>query len=148
MDALSFLVAGEYFAVDVTLVRTVVRKLEVTPVPTTPDEVLGIANMKGRVVTILCLYTFFDRRAKQREDKVINTVNAVIFKALTGDADQIGMVIDKPDDLIKINDKDIRPFAGTTGTKEDLFISGIAEKNGRLYRIMDISYIHNEYNRA
>ena len=125
-----------------TLVQKVARNLEVTPVPAAPEAIAGIANMKGRVVTILSLAALFGRgRGKYAGIRGAQTVNAVVFKSLTGGDDQMGLLIDRPGDLIEIGEKKIRPLSLKTGAEEKFYLSGMAEVEGNLYRIINIEAI-------
>ncbi|MCL2636903.1 MAG: chemotaxis protein CheW [Oscillospiraceae bacterium] len=144
MKGLSFLAAGESFVVDVNLVQKVARKVAITPVPTAPDEVAGIINQKGRVVTVFILDELLGRKEKKQDEQ---DINAIIFKPLSeADSDgQIGLIIESPGDLIDIDDASIYPPALTTGAEESGCISGIAEKDDRLYRVLDINFIANKY---
>ena len=154
MRCLSFVAGDEFFAVDVTLVQKVARKMTVTPVPTAPDEIVGIANIKGRVVTILSLCELLGRK-KNRAGDLINTVDAVVFKPFSG-SDQIGLVIDKPGNLIDIDDGAVSQLSLKTtaataaaglglGLEESFCISGIAEVGNRIYRIISIDSIIAKY---
>jgi len=145
MKGFSFLVNKEFFAVDVDLVQKVTRKMAVTPVPTAPDEIIGIANLKGRVITILNLYQLLGHRERRNKEYGSRTVKAVVFKTLSGSEDQIGLFIDKPGNLIDLDDNTIRPPSLPTGAEDSFCISGIAEQNNRLYRIINIDSIINKY---
>ncbi|HXG02667.1 MAG TPA: chemotaxis protein CheW [Candidatus Binatia bacterium] len=48
-----FTLGGETFAVDVRQAREVVGFEDATPVPLAPPHVLGVANLRGEVVTIV-----------------------------------------------------------------------------------------------
>jgi len=141
MRCLSFVADNEFFAVDVTLVQKVARKMTVTPVPTAPDAVIGIANLKGRVVTLLSLSHMLGRSRKHTEEPVVDTVDAVIFKSLSGGENQTGLVMDKPGNLIDIDDETISLPSLTTGAEESFCISAIAEVSDKLYRIISIDSI-------
>ena len=145
MKCFSFLVNDEFFAVDVGLVRKVVREMAVTPVPTAPGEIIGIANLKGGVVTVLSLYGLLGRGERRDGEYGARTVKAVVFKPFPGGEDQTGLFIDKPGDLVDINDEIIRPPSLATGAGESFCISGIAEVDNRLYRIINIDSIINKY---
>jgi purine-binding chemotaxis protein CheW len=139
---LSFLADGEFFAVDVTLVQKVARNLAVTPVPAAPEAIVGIANMKGRVVTVLSLAALFGRgRDKITGEKGAHIINAVVFKPFTEGDDQMGLFIDRPGDLIDISDKKILPLSLKTGAEEKFYLSGTAEVESNLYRIINIEAI-------
>ncbi|MCL2764653.1 MAG: chemotaxis protein CheW [Treponema sp.] len=145
MRGFSFLVNKEYFAVDVDLVQKVTQKMIITPVPTAPDEVIGIANLKGRVITILSLYQLLGHKERRNNEDVSRAVKAVVFKTLSGSEDQIGLLIDKPGNLIDLDDDTIYTPSLPTGAEESFFISGVAEQDDRLYRIIDIDSIINKY---
>jgi len=146
MKCFSFLANNEYFAVDVDLVQKVLRKITVTPVPTASDDVIGITNLKGRVITILNLNVLLGHSKKQNNVYGSDTIKAVIFKTHSGSEDQFGLLIDKPGNLVEIDDKAIRPPSLPTGAKESFCICGIAEIDNRLYRIINIDSIVNKYN--
>ena len=145
MRCLSFFIGSECFAVDVTLVRKVARKLTVTPVPAVPDAIIGIANIKGRVVTLFSLSKLFKHKETRGEKYAADTVDAVIFKSFSGGEDQIGLAIDKPGNLIEINDDLISLPSLTAGTEESFCISGISEVDNVLYRIISIESIMERY---
>jgi len=145
MRCLSFFTDNEYFAVDVTRVQKVARRMTVTPVPTTPDAVVGIANMKGRVITLLCFSELLGRRKKRGDSPAADAVDAVVFKSFSGGSNQIGLVIDKPGNLIDIDDAAVSLPSLTTGAEESFCISGIAEVENRFYRIISIDSIMERY---
>ena len=130
---------GEYYAADVTQVKKIVRNVAFSPIPAAPDTIAGIANMKGRIVTILSLAELIGR------EKGEEAVNAVVFKPLADDDNQIGLLIDKPGDLIDIDENEILPLPRTAREKEKLCISGIAEVGGMLYRIVNVDSIISRF---
>jgi len=145
MKGFSFIVNNEYFAVDVDLVQKVTQKMMVTPVPSAPDEIIGIANLKGRVITILSLYQLLGHKERRNKEYSSRAVKAVVFKTLSGSEDQFGLFIDKPGDLIDIDNNTIRPPSLPTGAEDSFCISGIAELDNKLYRIINIDSIINKY---
>jgi len=145
MRILSFLIRGEYFAVDVTHIQAVARKMTVTPVFAAPPEISGIANMKGRVVTVINLYKLLGYNDKRGEKRTISTVNAIVFKSFTGGEDQLALTIGRPGALLDIEDENIRLITGAARDEEGFCVSRIVEVDHRLYRIVDIDSIINKY---
>jgi len=141
MRVLSFFVADELFAVDVNRVEKVLRKMAVTRVVSAPDEVTGIANLKGSVITIFSLCRLLGRK----EEQVLDMVNAVVFKSFFGSEEQMGLGIDKLGELIDLDDNTICVPTLTTGAQDSYCICGVAELDNRLYRIIDIDSIINKY---
>jgi len=148
MRCLSFFTGNEFYAADVTLVQKVTRKMTVSPIPTAPDAVVGIANLKGRVVTLLSLCELLGRKRNRDDDAGSHAVDAVIFKPFHGGGDQIGLVIDKRGKLIDIDDNTVSLPSLTTGADESFCISGIAEADDTLYRIISINAIIERYKHA
>ncbi|MCL2665154.1 MAG: chemotaxis protein CheW [Defluviitaleaceae bacterium] len=148
MRCLSFYADNESFAVDVTLVQKVARRMVVTPVTTTHDAVVGIANLQGRVITLLSLSDLLGRKKKHDEKNFTDAVDAVVFKSFSGGNNQIGLVIDRPGNLIDIDDSSINLPSLTTGADESYCISGIAETENRFYRIISIGSIMEKYRHA
>ena len=139
MNGLSLLADGALFAVDVTGVQKVVRNMAWTNVPAAPDAVVGIANLKGGIVTLLSLSELLGRKRSE------HAVHAVIFKPFPNGNGQMGLLIDSPGDLITIDDDDILPPYLAADEIEYSFIKGLAELDGKLYRIIDVESIFNRF---
>jgi purine-binding chemotaxis protein CheW len=140
MRGLSFLVDGELFAVDATLVMKVISNVKVTSIPAAPDAVVGLLNLKGMVVTILNLAALLGRRWDRGD---ADSVKAVIFKPLESGGDQMGLCIDVPGDLIEIDKSKMLPLPLESRKHQERTISGLAETEGKLYRIIDVASIIN-----
>lgn len=145
MRGLSFTVGGELYAVDVTLVQKVARKLAITPVPSAPAEVIGIANLKGRVVTVLSLNKLLGNNDTHETERYMNTI---VFKSWTSAEDQMGLAIEKPGNLIYIENDAIRSPPVTPEMEEIPYISGVTEIEENFFRIIDIESIRKKYTHA
>ena len=138
MNGLSLLAVGELFVVDVTRIQKVARDMAFTPVPAAPDEVVGIANFKGGIVTLISLSEMLGRGRSAK------AVHAVIFKPFEEENSQMGLLIDSPGDLITIDDAEILPPRFAAQDEDRSFISGFAEVGGKFYRIIDIDLVRNK----
>jgi purine-binding chemotaxis protein CheW len=63
VDVLEFLLAGEAYAIEASFIRETVALVEFTPLFCTPPFVLGITNVRGRIVSVVDMRIFFDRPA-------------------------------------------------------------------------------------
>ena len=145
MRGLSFIVGSELYAVDVTLVQKVARKLAITPVPSSPSEVVGIANLKGRVVTVLSLDRILGDDELCQAERYMNTI---VFKSGSGNDDQMGLAVDTPGNLIDIDSNDIRPPPLNANDRGSFCISGVAEIDNEFYRIIDIDSIQKKFTQS
>ena len=142
MRGLSFITGGELYAVDVTLVQKVARRLSVTPVPSAPPEILGIANLKGRVITVLSLNKLLGLDESNESEYGINTI---VFKSGGATEDQMGLAIEKPGNLIDLSDDSIKSPHLSNEYEEGFCISGIAEADNEFYRVINIDAIMQRY---
>ncbi len=53
MKVLCFRLCGEYYGIRVTLAREINRNAYITHTPLVPDDVRGLYNMRGKIVTVL-----------------------------------------------------------------------------------------------
>src|SRR6185295_4909403 len=52
---LTFMLGREEYGLPVLKVREIIKALEVTRVPQVPDHVLGVVNLRGRVIPVIDL---------------------------------------------------------------------------------------------
>ncbi len=59
IDVVTFSLAGETYAIESLFVREIYPLRAYTPLPGTPDFVLGIINVRGQILSVINLKTFF-----------------------------------------------------------------------------------------
>ncbi len=141
--SLSFFAEGERYAADVALVQQITRNMAVTPVPTAPCAVVGIANLKGKAITLLSAAALM--RPAGAAARAPKKASAVVFKPFAGDNDQMGLIIDRPGDLIEIEEEKITPPPLPDNIETAFCVSGIAEVNGALYRILNVKSVIDSF---
>src|ERR1700712_5225839 len=68
LELLEFSLAQERYAVENRFVREVCPLKELTPLPCTPPFLLGVVNVRGRILPVLDLKKFFDLPEKGLTD--------------------------------------------------------------------------------
>lgn len=68
IEAVEFLLAHERYAVTSQYVREICPLNEFTPIPGTPPFVLGMMNLRGRILSIIDIKRFFDLPEKGLSD--------------------------------------------------------------------------------
>lgn len=88
LEILEFRLAYESYAIEACFVREVCPLKDFTPVPCTPPFVLGIVNVRGQILSVLDLKTFFELPEKGLSDlnKVIIAHNRDIEFGILADA--------------------------------------------------------------
>ena len=132
-------VDGELYAVDVAHVLKVAGYMDLTPLPAAPYAVAGIANLKGGIVTLLNLTELLGNGRRKQADY------AVIFKPVVDGYGRMGLLVDNLGGLISIEESEIIPLRPLAEDQDAGIISGLAEPEGRLYRIIDIFSVIRKY---
>lgn len=58
INVLEFLLAAEKYAIDSTYISEVILISEVTPLPCTPDFIVGIINLRGKILSVIDIKKF------------------------------------------------------------------------------------------
>ncbi|STQ85656.1 chemotaxis protein CheW [Helicobacter muridarum] len=130
VQLIGFVVGTEEFAVPILNVKEIIKPIDFTRVPGTPDYVMGVFNLRGNVYPLINLRMKFGIPPnKQDGDTRYLVVNH---------NDEIaGFVIDKLTEAIRIDESLIDPIPDTFDEKENLMY-GIAKQGDRLTTILRV----------
>ena len=90
IEVLSFMLNGERYGVSMEFVREVTLLRHLTSLPGTPDFILGIISIRGRVISVTDLRVFFDLPKKGLSD-----YNKIIV--LSGEGMEFAVLADQVD---------------------------------------------------
>jgi purine-binding chemotaxis protein CheW len=98
-----FYLDDELYAVSAAQVAEVVRMPDVCPLPNTPAWLLGIANLRGEIISVVDLSKLWDRQQRQNSSKpkliVLRGENSKSSVAVT--VDKLSEIITLPSDAIR-----------------------------------------------
>ncbi|HEX9079577.1 MAG TPA: chemotaxis protein CheW [Desulfuromonadaceae bacterium] len=88
LECLEFLLSNETYAIEMRWVAETLPLRDITPVPCTPAFVAGIVNVRGRIVSVIDVRTFFDlpHRGLSDLNKVIIVQDAGMVFGILADA--------------------------------------------------------------
>jgi len=136
---LTFALGDERFAIPVDLVQEVVEPGQVTKVPNAPAYMLGIINLRGRVLPLL------DTRLKLGLPATTRTLRSriMVLDIQTGEEKnlQIGALVDIAQEVVEINDNEIQDAPEFENLKTAAPITGIVNDHGDITMIMDITKV-------
>lgn len=97
-----FLLNEEIYAVSAAFVTEVIVPLPLTPLPKTPKWFLGIANLRGKIISVIDLLEFWNR------EKQTSSPNRklIVLNSKTGDS-QIAFAVDKLCEVIDLTDSNL-----------------------------------------
>lgn len=132
---LVFSVAEEKYAVEVVRVEEVIEAYGITPVPRTPDYLLGIVNLRGRIVPVLCV-----RQRFGFEPAVTTTdTRLVVLQVRLGEElVSLGAVLDAVHGVVDISPSDIekRPVLGNNENQQ-VAVTSIAKFADELLLVLN-----------
>jgi purine-binding chemotaxis protein CheW len=128
----TFSLAGKDYGVDIMSVKEIAKADKFTFVPNTASYVRGVYNLRGDIIPIIDLRNFFHLPVDEKKDSIENMLILHIN-------DQVyGTIVDKIDKVVGINHESIQPPHPIFGDINIKFISGVVEKQGDLYIILDV----------
>jgi purine-binding chemotaxis protein CheW len=132
IQLLTIKVAGQLVGVPITRVRDVLFLDKVTKVPLSPKEVLGVINLRGRIVTVVDAHSALGFPAHTRPERMM---------CVTAEAggDLYGVAVDRADDLLSVNVSDIHPNPSTLPQPWRSLSHGIVTLDGNLLAVVDIN---------
>jgi len=136
---LTFALGDEKFAIPVDHVQEVVEFGQVTKVPNAPLYMLGIINLRGRVLPLLDTklklgLTSTDRTKKSRI--MVLDITTTDDKNL-----QIGATVDVAREVVEISANEIQEAPEFENLKTTAPITGIVNRQGDITLIMDITRV-------
>lgn len=122
IEVVEFFLAHERYAIGLTFVREVALVENLTPLPCTPAFVLGIVNLRGKILSVIDIGRFFDFPKKGLTD-----LNKIVV--LQNDTMVFGILADAIGGVRRISLAGIQPSLPTlTGIREDYLKGVTAER--------------------
>ena len=135
---LTFKLAGEVFALDISKVREVMDFTKVTKVPQTPDFMLGVINLRGSVVPVVDMRLKF---GMTMTEKSVNTCIIIVEIELDGETTVLGALADSEQEVMDLDPDQIEP-APRIGTRLNTkFIKGMGKRDKQFIIILDIDKV-------
>lgn len=129
------------YAIELPKIREILTYPEIiTTLPNTTGWVKGLINLRGEVVPIL------DIRIKFNTGEIEYNDNTAVIAVITEDKRMIGIVVDKVDDVQKIDISTLSPVSDMGSAIPSKYLKGFARlDNNQMLVIMDVeSVVHKE----
>ena len=132
LQLVGFRLGKEEFAVDILNVNEILKMLEVTEVPNSPDCIEGIVNIRGRIIPVI------ETRLKLNMQKKEYDKDTRIMVVETNDK-TVGFIVDEVNEVLRIS-KDITepPPDLVTANIESDYITSVARLEDRLLILLDL----------
>jgi purine-binding chemotaxis protein CheW len=127
---LVFFLDNQEFAIAIEHVIDIINVSPLTKVPNVPDYVVGITNLRGKVIPIVDVRLRFGKMSvdfNERTCIIVVEYNSV----------PVGLIIDQVSEVITLDDDDIAPPPSFSQTLDTRFIAGIGKTETGIKLILD-----------
>ncbi|PNR97376.1 chemotaxis protein CheW [Petrotoga olearia] len=132
-DVLSFKIVDQEYALPIENIESVVDKTDVTPVPNSKYFVVGLINLRGRIVPVIELTKILGIEVPN--DHIYE--NILILKI---DEEEIGMYVDEVENVLSIDPDKLEKFHSKESTYSDK-VKGVIKIENRLIVYLDLESI-------
>lgn len=130
VQLVGFIVGEEEYAIPILNIQEIIKPIEFTRVPSVPDYVLGVFNLRGNVIPLI------DLKKKFNLDSSKQTSNTR-YIVMKGEESVAGFVIDRLTEAIRIKRNRIDPPPETL-MKEKGMIYGIGKRDDNILTILKV----------
>ena len=134
IEYLLFELFDKKFVLEISNIIEVIKVPFITPIPKSPDYVLGLINLRNEILTVLDLRTIMKVKESEitDESRIIVTIN---------DSTKIGFLVDRVKGIIGEEMEGIKPVEAT---EENKFLKGAFEFGPQIVGIIDFKKLISE----
>jgi purine-binding chemotaxis protein CheW len=130
-EVLVFVIGKEEYGVDILKVQEIRGYEKVTAIPSAPDFLKGVVNLRGTIVPVI------DMRIKFRlPDPQYNSFTVVVILRLASRV--IGIVVDAVSDVVRLATSDVKDPPKLGAVVDSSYLTGVATLNERMVLLLDI----------
>lgn len=134
LQLVTFKIGSEEFSVNILKVQEIIRTMEITRVPRSPEFVEGVINLRGKVIPVLDLRKRFGL-PKIEHDKDTR----IIVVESTGKT--VGLIVDSVSEVLRLPTDTIEPPPEVVGGIDSEYIDGVGKLEDRLIILLNLDKV-------
>lgn len=132
-----FYVGSALCGIDINVIQEMNKQMTMTKVPQSPAHVLGIMNLRGRIVTII------DLGLKLGLSPSKTTDNSRIIIVNSRD-ENIGLLVDKITDVVNAKWEEMEPTPSNIKGLKGKYFQGVLKASKELIAVLDVEEVLSE----
>ena len=131
LQLVTFSIDEEVFGVNILKVQEIIRIMEITRVPRSPEFVEGVINLRGRVIPIVDLRRRFGLAAIAHDKDtriIVIELNSLV----------VGFIVDAVSEVLRIPADTVEPTPPGAAGVDSEYISGVGKLQDRLLILLDL----------
>ncbi|MBF0216554.1 MAG: purine-binding chemotaxis protein CheW [Candidatus Omnitrophica bacterium] len=131
LRVLVFNLSGEKYCVSLVEAREVIREREITRVPNTPGYVLGVMNLRGEIVPVVDIRSFFGLGAPES-----GGASRIMVTDVSGYP--VGIIVDGVERTVEIPERSVQAALPTLTSAAAGYTKGHIDRDGGILVMLDI----------
>ena len=132
LQVVGFRIGNETVGVRIGSVREIVRVPEITAVPSAPETIEGVINLRGKIIPVMDLRKRFGQTEIQPDKK-----NRILVVEL--DNKLVGLIVNAASEVLRIAPSEIEAPGNLFAEGESSYVTGVGKLKGRLIILLDIA---------
>jgi purine-binding chemotaxis protein CheW len=132
LQVVGFRIGNETYGVRIGSVREIVRVPEISSVPSAPDLIEGVINLRGKIIPVMDLRKRFGQTDIQPDKK-----NRILVVELENKL--VGLIVNAASEVLKIPPSEIEAPGSVFADGESGYVTGVGKLKGRLIILLDVS---------
>ena len=128
-----FKLGGEDYGVEISQVREIIRKREITPIPRQPQYVEGVLNVRGTIIPVVNLKKRFGLTGDSSTQP-----HTIIVESGEG---LVGLLVESVKEVIRVPGDHIHPPPTVTTGVDSEYLRGICRVGERLLIYLDVKKV-------
>lgn len=130
----TFLLGNEEYGIPIDDVKDIITVPTINPVINSPFSILGMMNLRGKLIPVMDLRERFNIVQKERTRKSRIMVVEIMNEPL-------GLLVDHVTQVLKINERNLESAANYKGQLDKEYIQGICHLNDRLITVLNVQKV-------
>ncbi len=131
---LTFVIGKETYGIEILHVDSIIVMQEITEVPDLPDSIIGVINLRGRVISVMDVRKRFHLEAREYDERT-----CIIVIDVQGTS--IGMIVDNVSEVLDIPQNSIDPPPKSHSRIKSTYIQGMGKVNQQVRILLDVEKI-------
>ncbi len=132
---LTFRLAGEIYGLPILKVQEIIRLMKITRVPKAPSFVLGVVNLRGKVIPIINMRLKFGLETVEDTER---TCIIVVQVAHRGQTITLGAVVDEVSEVLNLSAEQISKTPPMGASVDTEFIMGMGRLESNVIMLLDL----------
>lgn len=132
-----FQIDQQEFGVDIHKVSIIEKYMNITRVPTTPEYIKGVVNLRGEIIPVMDLRVKFGLQPREPDDDT--RIIMLKFNEVT-----LGVIVDSVEEVVNFTEEELESVTSITNDRTMDYVIGIGKVGQHLVTVLNIEKLVTE----